>query len=144
MAVRLSEPKRGNIAAAATLVLAGWFAGPAPAAPSPEVFCDEAQEATLEVSREQLAATTVSHEFENQEVNARTVNEIGVLPRGHLLKTGVEAAVREIFDDADNDSETEDVVTAEPAETTILNTRVPGVSNDRMARFKRQMLRKDI
>lgn len=144
MAVRLSEPKRGTIAAAATLVLAGWFAGPVSAAPNPEIFSDDSKKATLEISSEQLTPATVSHEFDNHEGTARNVNEIGVLPRDHLLKAGVEAAVRKIFDDTDDESEAEDVDEAEPAETAILNTRVPGISNDRMARFKRQMLRKDI
>jgi hypothetical protein len=145
MAVRPSEPKQGKVSAAAVLLLAGLFAGPVCGAPNHEIICDDAHDATLEISSDELTASTVSHELENDDVAAEIASEMGILPQGHALKPNVEAAVRDMFTDSEKDSAAHDVNEAQESDTAvIMNTRVPGISDDQLARIKRQMFRKDI
>lgn len=139
MAVRPTERKQGKIAAGAvSLVLAAWIAAPALAAPAYEAICNKAHNATLEVSADELTAATVSHDV----VATDSADKVDVLSADHLLKPRVEATVREVF--ADDETEPAEAVQTEADDSVIMNTRVPGVSDDELARFKRQMYRRDI
>lgn len=141
MAIRPPGHRQGNIAAStACLVLAALIAGPALAAPAHDALCDKSHDATLDVSENQLTATAVSHDVE-QEASADNVD---ILSDDHLLKSSVEAIVREAFADDEDDAELAEALQTDADDPVILNTRVPGVSDDELARFKRQMFRKDI
>ena len=141
MAVRPTERKQGTIAAvAASLVLTAWIAAPALAAPAHESLCDKTHDATLEVSETQLTAIPVSHDT----VETDSAAKVDVLSADHLLKPRVEATVREVFADSDDETKAAEDVQTEADDPVIMNTRVPGVSDDELARFKRQMYRKDI
>ena len=62
----------------------------------------------------------------------------------HLLRPRAAATIREVFADSDDDTEQPEAQQSDVDDTVIMNTRVPGFSDDDLARFKRQMLRKDI
>ena len=117
MAVRPTEPQQGiSAAAAALLMLAGWIAGPALAAPDP----DESQQA--------LAAAPANSSEE--------------LLKDHLLKPRVEATARKVFaetNEADQEeSDSDDVDLPEPGPV------IQGLSDGEVAPLKRQMFRRDI
>lgn len=141
MAVRPPGHKQGNIAGfTACLALAAWIASPALAAPAHDTLCDKTHDATLEVAENQLTATPVSHDVE-QDASA---DKVDVLSDDHLLKSSVEAIVREVFADGEDEADPAEAVQTDADDPVIMNTRVPGVSDDELARFKRQMYRKDI
>lgn len=58
----------------------------------------------------------------------KSYNDEGVLSPSHYLAPRVESALQKIFSDR----------------RPTMTTRVPGVSDDELARYKRQMYRKDI
>lgn len=114
MAVRPKEPKQGNIAAAAAvLVLAGWFAAPVLAAP--------------DLGIAETTATTIDSVADD-----------------HLLKTRVEATAREVFADSVDDSDTEEVVDIDSEDGEVTEPRLRPMSENELAPFRRQMYRKDI
>lgn len=117
MSIRSTAPQQGiNAAAAAMLVLAGWIAGPALAAPE--------------------------HGESQQALNARPVNSSEELLQDHLLKPRVEATVRKVFAEAQEadqkESDADDADLAEPGPV------VQGLSDGKVAPLKRQMYRRDI
>lgn len=141
MAARQSKPEQGNLFAAggAILLLAAWHADPASANSAP--LCDDVATLAFEVPAEQLQVDAVSHEVDAQ--GTETLNtEIEVISPDHYLAPRVEAALRRVFEDiatpvADGDKP----ATEEPPE---MNTRVPGLSDEELARYKRLMYRVDI
>lgn len=141
MTVRPTERKAFNLAAlAASLALATGFVTAAFAAPSHDPLCSESHDATLEVSENELSITLANHEIENQEAT----DKVDTLSVNHLLRPRAAATIREVFADSDDDTEQPEAQQSDVDDTVIMNTRVPGFSDDDLARFKRQMLRKDI
>lgn len=128
MAVRPTEPQQGNIAAIALLLLFGWIAGPALAAPDHDLLCDESHNATLDVPQQALTATPVNSSEE--------------LLKNHLLKPRVEATAREIFDEAEEpaaqEGDGDEVELPEP------DPVIQGLSDGEVAPLRRQMYRRDI
>jgi hypothetical protein len=140
MTVRPTERKTINLAAfAASLALATGFMTAASAAPVHNTLCSETRDATLEVSDNELSATLVNHELEIQDADG-----VDALSASHLLRPRAAATIREAFADSDDETEQPEAKQAEADDTVIMNTRVPGLSDDEMARFKRLMYRKDI
>jgi len=141
MAVRPTERKQVNLAAlAASLLLATSFVTAAFAAPVHGTLCSEARDATLEVSETELSTTLVNHELDDTDA----ANKVDVLSATHLLRPRAAATIREVFADSDDETELAEEEQSEADDTVIMNTRVPGLSDDELARFKRQMYRKDI
>jgi len=139
MAVRPTERKKINLAAlAASLALATGFMTASSAAPVHDRLCSDTHDATLEVSDNELSATLVNHELENQDA------EVDALSADNLLRPQAAATIREAFADSDDESEHVEATQTEADDTVIMNTRVPGFSDDELARFKRQMYRQDI
>jgi len=142
MVGRPQTPKQGNITATLTLLLlASGFAVPVLAAPDHDILCDDQHEATLDISNEELAARPVSHEPEAQKnpENTETVSA------SRLLKPRFDATVREVFaDDGEDVQESDAEAEAEIEEPAALRIRAPGISDDDLVRFKRQMYRRDI
>lgn len=140
MAVRPTEPKRGNIAAtAAVLLLAGCFAVPVLAAPDRGLTCSDDRAATLDVETYELAP--VSHEVSGSEKPESVATTIQSVADDHLLKPRVEAAARKVFADDDASQDTE---VAETEGDEVTKTRLRRVSDNELLPFKRQMFRKDI
>ena len=140
MAIRPTEPKRGNFAAtAAVLLLAGCFAVPVLAAPDGGLTCSDDRAATLDVETHELAP--VSHEVSGSEEPESVATTIESVADDHLLKPRVEAAARKVFAD---DEASQDAEAAEPEGDEVAKTRLRRVSDNELLPFKRQMFRKDI
>ncbi len=138
MVGRPDTPKQGKTTATlALLLLAGGFAVPVLAAPDHTILCDDHHEATLDISAEELSAKPVSHELDAQKNEENTEN----VSADQLLKPRFDATVREIFAEDDEEAAESE---AEAEEPKALRIRVPGVSDDDLVRFKRQMYRRDI
>ena len=130
MAVRPSEPQRGNnAAAAALLVLAAWIAGPVLAAPDHDPLCDESHDNVLEVSQQELTATPVNTSDE--------------LLTNHLLKPRFEATMREVFD-AIQEEVANDLADPTEAEPPAPEPVIQGLSDGEFTPLRRQMYRRDI
>lgn len=141
MAIRPTERKQGNLAAlAVSVVLATGFVTSANGAPVHGKLCSETHDATLEVSEIELIASLVNHEMESQ----NATDKVDTLAADHLLRPRAAATIREVFADGDDEAEQSEAAQTEADETVIMNTRVPGYSDDELTRFKRQMYRKDI
>jgi hypothetical protein len=141
MAERPTKRKQANLAAlAASLALATGFVTAADAAPLHDTLCGVSDDATLEVSDNELSATLVSHDIEAEE----TADKVDELSADHILRPRAIATIREVFADSEENVETSATKPSEADDTVIMNTRVPGFSDDELARFKRQMYRKDI
>ena len=110
---------------------------PVLAAPDRDVFCDDQDEATLDISAEELSARPVSHDLDLQ----KNHEETETVSADKLLKPRFDATVRKVFaEDEDELQETE----AEAEEPAARRVRVPGVSDEDLVRIKRQMYRRDI
>ena len=141
MVGRPDTPKQGKTTATlALLLLSGGFAVPVLAAPNHDILCDEHHEATLDISAEELVAKPVSHELENQkdQENTETVSA------DQLLQPRFDATVREIFADDEEDVQDADAEAEAEEQPKALRIRVPGVTDEDLVRFKRQMYRRDI
>jgi len=139
MAARLREPKQGDIAAtAAVLLLAGCFAAPVLAAPD-RGACNNDLTATLDVTTYELTLT--SHEISGEDEPESVATTIESVADDHLLKPRVEAAAREVFAD---DEATQDAEEAKPDGDEVTQTRVRPVTDNALVPFRRQMYRKDI
>jgi hypothetical protein len=141
MTVKPTERKQTNLAAlAASLALATGFVTAAYAAPVRDTLCSKTHDATLEISENELSATLVSHEIEIRDSD----DKVDTLSADHLLGPRAAATIREAFADSDDVTEQTEAQPSDADDTIIMNTRVPGFSDDELARFKRQMYRKDI
>ena len=135
-------PQQRNIAATlALLLMTSGAATPAAAAPNHDILCDEHHEATLDVSAEELATRPVSHDLAAQ----KNPQDTETVSASQVLKPRFDATVREVFAE-DEKSATEAEAKAEPEveEPSALRIRVPGISDEELVRFKRQMYRRDI
>jgi hypothetical protein len=169
MADRESSPTqhRTFAANAAFLVLAALFAVPALAATGNRIPCNESIEATLNVAVDALITETVSHNVPQPViVKESSIDAVSAISSTNLLAPRAEEAIREAFKEVDSathyssDTDLSDAVLTPPtagaeskAETVEtednevvsgMNTKLPGVSDDAMSRYKKQMFRRDI
>ena len=169
MADRQVSPKqhRTLAASAAVFVLAAIVAAPALAATSSRIPCSKAFEVTLNTAVASLITETVGHNIPAPTITGESpIDEISVVSSTSLLAPRAEEAIRDAF--AESDSATMDspvtelpntaqappmVGTESKAETTEadegktvsgMNTKLPGISDDAMLRYKKQMFRRDI
>ena len=131
-------------AGAAVFVMAGICTAPALAATSAQIDCpEEATRATLDV----LATDLVSHSAPEAEID-----EVENAQSSSLLAPRAAAAIRNAFisshtppmagTDAKPASESEDDESTLP--DSGMNAELPGVSDEELARYKKQMYRRDI
>jgi len=153
MAVRQSTPKQGNTFAAnaVTLLLAAWFTAPVIAAPNIDRQCDDVADATLEIPVHELKAEIVSHDLDSDNVDEnRAESDTDVLTPAHYLVPRAKATLREAFEDAApplaefTPAADSGVNNSEADELPDMKTRVPGVTDSELARYRRQMYRIDI
>jgi len=151
MAGRQSTPVQGttSTASAVVLLLAACFAAPVIAAPNIDIRCDDVADATLEIPVHELKAEVVNHDVET-DIADESEAESDVLKPAHYLTPQAEARLQKAFEDASPPLATakpasdDDVDTVDGDEFPGMNTRVPGVSDSELARYRRQMYRIDI
>jgi hypothetical protein len=159
--------QRKTIAASAALVtMAAFLAAPAVAATTPRIHCPETDEATLQVQIEELTAVLVNNEISL--ITRTALEEINVATSATVLAPLAEAAIRDAFlgiDSAklespaittaktrvsapmagtDSKVESSTEIRPEVAPVSGMNTKLPGISDDEFARYKKQMYRRDI
>ncbi|MGB5490172.1 MAG: hypothetical protein WBM76_05030 [Woeseiaceae bacterium] len=109
---------------------------------------DDAASSSLEIPTDQLLVANIGHEFDATTIVVEQAEEskddIGATK---ILGPSAEAALRQVFDDsadasADEPDEQESAI--DRGDQPLIKARVPGVSEDDLARYKRQMYRRDI
>jgi len=131
MTVRPTEPRQGNIAAAAAiLVMVGWFAAPVLAATDAHIPCEKERKAALDFDQQVLTETVAS-----------TIDSVAA---DHLLKPRVEATAREVFADSIDDTAADEPVEIEADVDDASELRLRPVTEIEMVPLRRQMYRKDI
>lgn len=126
MAGPQANPKQGkNFAAgAAIIMLAAWHANPATASSNTPALCDDVADAALEIPAQKLQAIIVNHEADAKRVEADTTIPV------------------------DDEKSVETPIAESPIaageKVPAMHARVPGVSDDELARYKRRMYRTDI
>lgn len=154
MAERRETPKQPkSFAANVAIVISAAFLGlPAVAATDSPVPCPASERATLVVKASELTAVAVSHDvsFAPASSDAK-VEDAEIVNSATLLAPRAEAAIRDAFKESDvsvlpvtlttpvvgNDAE-------EDKDDTAMITRLPGVTDDELSRFRKQMFRRDI
>ncbi len=151
MAGRQTAPGNGKVFAAnaVTLLLAACFATPVIASPNVEIGCDDLADATLEIPVHKLNAEIVNHDLDARDGDRLDAAE-SLSPANHLTPRAA-ATLREAFSERARplaeaatpagDDGVDDSAREEPPE---MNTRVPGVTDSELARYRRQMYRIDI
>ena len=143
MAVRHSLPTQGSNAAA--LLLAALMAAPAFAASEIDSQCDQVAGPSLDIPLHEFNAEIVSHEVEAD----TSENDAADTPAQYLAPQ-VEATLRRAFEDPvrplvepapENE---EDAIVESTGEDRVMKTRVPGVTDTELERYRRQMYRIDI
>lgn len=150
MAGRQLMPIPGNrfAAGAAILLIAAWHTGPVLASVNAPKICDEASNPSFEVSGSQFETINVSHEIDANDVEiAKSKSDADELPPTHYLSPRAEAAFGKVFEETTKPVAVSPIVEtslADDDEPPAVKTRVPGVSDNDLARYKRQMYRRDI
>jgi len=150
MAGRQLTPIQGNrfAAGAAILLMAVGHAGPALASANAPEICDDASNPSFEISGSQLEAVNVNHEIDANGIEtAKSSSDSDALSPTHYLSPRAEAALRKVFEETTTpvaDSPLAETPLADDDERPVVKTRVPGVSDNDLARYKRQMYRRDI
>ncbi len=160
---KLSELQITNTAA--MLVVTGILAAPALATTSQPLPCKDASEVTLHVHIEALTTEVVSHNVPRQSVDKNAgLEEVSASSASDLLAPRAEAAIRDAFEDSEEASLTSTITVpvAAPmagAETKTdaaaeeddqddrkieMTTKLPGISDDDLSRYRKQMYRRDI
>ena len=168
MAERRISPKhpKSFAANAAIFLSAALISLPALGSNSTPIPCPLSDQATLDVSPDELVATAVSHDV-SYAAPGRASAKTDTSNPVSLLAPRAEAAIREAFQqgesapagtrvsellrtvvttqlestDSDVNAPEEDAKIETPSGMT---TRLPGVSDDDLSRFKKQMFRRDI
>lgn len=147
MAARQSLPKQGRsfAAGAAIVLLAAWHAEPATASSNAPVSCDDVAEVSFEVPASELKTAAVSHDVDAKGIESTdSAEEIEALSPDHYLAPRVEAVLRKVFKDSATPIADTPITDSNSDKQPAMNTRVPGVSDHELARYKRQMYRTDI
>ena len=133
---------------AALLVAASCLAVPTLAATPHKILCSEADDPDLEVPVEALSVETVNHNLTTADIDETKPDDEAAAARTRIFEPRAKAAIREAFDEVEVVSEDANVEVEETDEEEIapriINTRLPGVTEERLERFKRQMYRRDI
>ena len=109
---------------------------------------DDAASSSLEIPADQLLVANIGHEFDATTIVVEQAedskDDIGATK---TLGPSAEAALRQVFDDsaeASADEPDEEESEIDRGDQPLIKARVPGVSEDDLARYKRQMYRRDI
>jgi hypothetical protein len=161
------NPQNPVVANAAMFILVAIFTAPALAATSSQIPCSESVQITLDVAVESLIAETVGHNVPAPSIIRKSSkDEVTVVSTTSFLVPRAEEAIRDAFAESDSAAlaRSSSVLsksalnppmagTKSKAETdegddedtvSRMNTRLPGVSDAAMSRYKKQMFRRDI
>lgn len=150
MAGQQVVPTVGKSFATGVLVLlaAAWYATPVFASASSPKMCEDAASSAFEIPVTALDAMGVAEDLQSDSIGAIQPNNDGnELPASRYVPASTGTQLRgdrtdktaREYDDPGTDSR----VTVGDKQSTV-KTRVPGVSDDDLARYKRQMYRRDI
>jgi hypothetical protein len=146
---QLTPTQRNRFAAgAAILLMAAWHTGPAFASANSADICDDAPNPSFEISGSQLGAIKISHEIDaSRAETTKSNNDADALSPAKYLSPKAEAELRKVFEKSTKpaaDSPIAETRLADGDEQPAVKARVPGVSDNDLARYKRQMYRRDI
>ena len=155
MARQQLEPAipRGRASGAALALLGCLFSLPALGATPHSILCSESDSPTLDVAIESLTAEIVSHDLSAKAIDEDdTVEETEVVINTPILEPRARQAIRKAFRDELIETSTEEIqvesdseeAEIEEAPPRVMNTRLPGVTEEKLERYKRQMYRRDI
>jgi hypothetical protein len=165
MTDRQIPPKQRNSVAAdaAFFVLVAIFASPALAATSSQIPCSDSVEVTLTVAVESLITETVGHNVPAPSIIRESSEDgVSVVSTTSLLAPRAEEAIRDAFAQSDSAAissqstdlsksglnppmaGTESADDDDDESVPRMNTKLPGVSDVAMSRYKKQMFRRDI
>jgi len=156
-------PRNTSFAASTMLLMSlGVLATPAVAATSAQLPCAQSTAPTLHVEQNELVSTAVSH---NTSVGSENIGSENVQ---NILTPRAAAAIREVFENSDTfdmtPSSTDAASDALPSPLldtgskpavsekansdvdteSAMNTKLPGISDEELIRYKKQMYRRDI
>lgn len=133
-------PKQGKpfmVAVALILLVCAGHTAPAIAS-NTLAMCDDVADVRLGIDADELQATIASNNIVTKEVEAvESTIEGDASSAGEDLVPGVEAAPRQVVEKTTSQI-------AEDDDQPAMKARVPGISDDELARYKRQMFRTDI
>lgn len=136
-----STPRQGKAHAASALLvllISAWYAGPAIASSNTLPVCDDVNDVSLEIPTKVLQVAIIGDKVEADEVDAvESTTEFDTMSTTKNLRPSDEALLRKVFEETTTRF-------SESDEWPAMNARVPGVSDDELARYKRQMYRTDI
>lgn len=162
MTDRQISPNQQNSVAAntAVFVFVAILASPALAATSSQIPCSDSVEVTLTVAVESLITETVGHNVPAPSIIRESSQDgVAVVSTFSLLAPRAEEAIRDAFAEIDSatnswsglnppmagtESKSESADDDDDDSVSRMNTRLPGVSDAAMSRYKKQMFRKDI
>ena len=130
------------------LLAAAWYAAPVFASASSPKMCKDTASSTFEIPVTALDAMEVAGDPQSDSIDANQPNnDSNELPATRYVPASTGTQLRgDRIDKAARDSDdpgTDSRVTDGDKQSTV-KTRVPGVSDDDLARYKRQMYRRDI
>ena len=141
MAGRQATPRQGKAYGASALLVvlvSAWYAGPAIASSNTFPVCDDVNDVNLEIPVKELQVAITSNKVEADEVDiVESDAEPDAFSTTENPGPDHEAILHEVFEETTTRF-------SESDEWPAMNARVPGLSDDELARYKRQMYRTDI
>lgn len=141
MAGRQATPRQGKAYGASALLVvlvSAWYAGPAIASSNTFPVCDDVNDVNLEIPVKELQVATTGNKVEADEVDiVESDTEPDTFSTTENPGPDHEAILHEVFEETTTRF-------SESDEWPAMNARVPGLSDDELARYKRQMYRTDI
>lgn len=141
MAGRQATPRQGKAYGASALLVvlvSAWYAGPAIASSNTFPVCDDVNDVNLEIPVKELQVAINSNKVEADEVDiVESDTEPYTFSTTENPGPDHEAILHEVFEETTTRF-------SESDEWPAMNARVPGLSDDELARYKRQMYRTDI
>ncbi len=130
------RPGSGRATLAALALTALWHVAPAVASSNTDAACSDIVVPTLEISANELKKTVVLADTDAIDVEEPAV-AVDVISPTRLRSPVTESAVPEEYNHLPASA-------ANDEKRPPMNARVPGVSDEALSRYKRQMYRKDI
>ncbi|MEL7185409.1 MAG: hypothetical protein AAFN50_03095 [Pseudomonadota bacterium] len=143
----------GSASRATLLLLGCLLATPVFAATPHHILCSESDSPTLDVPIESLTTEVISHDLSVKSIEKDdTIVKTKIVLNTPVLEPRARQAIRNAFrdelietaaDDIKVEVETDDAEIDEQPPR-VMNTQLPGVTQEKLERYKRQMYRRDI
>lgn len=143
----------GSAPRATLLLLACLLSAPAFAATPHHILCSESDSPTLYVPIESLTTEVISHDLSAKPIEVDdAIKNTDIVINTPILEPRARQAIRKAFRDelietAADEIEVEaksDDAEIDEQPPRVMNTRLPGVTQEKLERYKRQMYRRDI